>query len=160
MAAGGELAVRAQIHTHAKASRAGASSLILAYHLGRILVQNIPDKNPPIPGCRGKILSIFIERNRPYGGILGHVAGDLGVDVPLARVGVDAPNLDLAAKSGARRYLAISGGDEVVAAQWVSTADGLGERERGRGGLVDIDAGGAAGRDDRLLGCGDGENVG
>ena len=42
----------------------------------------------------------------------------------------------------------------------MGAADGLGEREFGRGGLVDIDAGGAASGKDRLLGCGDGEDVG
>lgn len=64
---------------------------------------------------------------------------------PLARLRVGAPDLDLAAEAGARGYLAILGGAEVVAAEGVGAADGLSEGEGWRGGVVDVDTRGAAG---------------
>lgn len=140
VAAGRELAIPAQVHTHAEAPRAGTPRFVLAYHLWGILIQNVPDQDSPIPRRRRKILPVLIKRNRPHRRILGHVAGYFGVDVPLARVGADAPDLDLAAESRAGRYLAVVRGAEVVATKGMSAADGLSEPEGGRSCLMDIDA--------------------
>lgn len=145
VAARGELAVAAQIHTHAKAARVGAASLILANHLGRILIQDIPHKDLPVPRRRREVLPALIKRNRPYRRILGDISRHLVVRAPFTRVRAGAPDLDLAAEAGARSYLSILGGAEVVAAEGVGAADGLREVEGGRGGVVDVDARGAAG---------------
>lgn len=145
MATRGELAVAAQVHTHTKAPRVGAASLIFANHLGRVLIQDIPHEDLAVPRRRREVLPALIERNRPHGRILGGLGRHLGVRDPLARLRAGAPDLDLAAEAGARGYLAILGGAEVVAAEGVGAADGLDEGEGGRGGVVDVDARGAAG---------------
>lgn len=136
----GEFAVAAQVDTHAKAPRVCTPSLILANHLGRVLIQDIPYKNFPISRRRRKVLPALIKRNRPHTRILSGIRRHLCVRDPLARVRAGAPDLDFAAEAGARGYLAILGGGEVVASEGVSAADGLGEGECGGRGVVDVDA--------------------
>lgn len=60
------------------------------------------------------------------------------MQLPLARVLVDYPNLYLTGEARAGSNKTIARGANMVAAEFVGAADGLGDGDRGVGGVVDM----------------------
>lgn len=146
MSARSELSVSAQVDRHAEAARARASRLILP-DFGRSLFANVPHVYPAVICCACQELAVLAERNGPCLARLGVLIGDLRVKLPLTRVLVDDPDLQLAGKARAGSYTAIARGADVVTAELVGTADGLCDGDRRVGGVVDMKGRRTAGRE-------------
>lgn len=158
MSARREPAVTAEVDADAEAPCAAASRLVLLY-LGGLGPADVPDVDASVKRGAGEEAPVLAERDGPD---LARVGGlfDLCVQVPLARLFRHRPDLDLAAEAGARRYLAIPRGREVVAAQLVRAAYRLGDRVGLVGRVVNVNRGGAAGGEQGSGRGGQGEDIG
>lgn len=129
--------IRTQIDTHPKAARAGTACLILL-NLGLLLVLEVPHIDPTIVCCGGQVAPIFTQGQRPRLAGLIRRRRNLAVGSPLAGILVEYPDLDLTAEARAGSNPSVPGSADVVTSQLVGVRDGLLQRERGVGRVIDV----------------------
>jgi hypothetical protein len=111
-----------------------------------ILCEDIPHDYFAVSSCTRHVPPILAQSNSPDHPDYLATGIHLAQQTPFRRVWSCLPDLDFTSKPRASGYLAISGGADMVASDVVSAADGLYERERRGGGVMDVYGVGAARR--------------